>query len=172
MKYTSAEAAKLLKKLNDEQTQLKVKEGRVRSFVAAVEEDLESVRPAYNYTEVQERLCRLEAQVRALKHAINTFNLTTEVPGFNMTIDQMLVYIPQLNERKQKLTGMAGALPKERENSAGHLVGKSLIEYRYTNYDVAQAQADLEAVSDELARAQTALDVVNNSATLDIDIEL
>lgn len=42
------------------------------------------------------------------------------------------------------------------------------MEYKYANYDIAQAEADLAAVTDELARAQTALDVVNNSVTLEI----
>ena len=169
MKYTSAEAAKLLRKLNEEQRALKEKEAKCVTFVAAIEEDTESVRPAYDYEEVQAKLAALDADVRKVKHAINLFNLTTEVPGFSMTVDQMLVYIPQLNERKYKLAGLAGHLPKERMSSGGY-GAKTVVEYRYANYDIQKAEEDLEKVSDELSRAQTALDVVNNSATLELDL--
>lgn len=169
MKYTSAEAAKLLRKLNEEQAAIKEREKKSSWFVAAIEEDIENVRPEYNYASVQEQLALLEAQVRKVKHAINIFNLNTIVPGFNMTVDQMLVYIPQLNERKGKLAKWAGRLPKERYESSGYGT-KTIVEYKYANYDIRQAQKDLNAVSDELAKAQTALDVVNNSVTLEIEI--
>ena len=169
MLYTSAEAAKLVRKLNEEQNVLKQKENKSALFVAAIEEDVESVRPEYDYEEVQKRLAQLESQVRKVKHAINMFNLTTQVPGFDMTVDQMLVYIPQLSEKKSKLTWMAGTLPKERVSASGY-GAKTIVEYRYANYDIAKAEADLAAVTDELARAQTALDVINNSATMEIEL--
>ena len=169
MLYTSAEAAKLVRKLNEEQNVLKQKENKSSLFVAAIEEDVESVRPDYDYEEVQKLLADLEMKVRKVKHAINTFNLTTQVPGFDMTVDQMLVYIPQLSERKNKLTRMAGCLPKERVSSSGY-GAKTIVEYRYTNYDIKKAEADLAEVTDELARAQTALDVINNSATMEIEL--
>ena len=169
MLYTSAEAAKLVRKLNEEQNVLKQKENKSSLFVAAIEEDVESVRPDYDYEEVQKLLADLEMKVRKVKHAINTFNLTTQVPGFDMTVDQMLVYIPQLSEKKSKLTRMAATLSKERVSASGY-GAKTIVEYRYTNYDIKKAEADLAEVTDELARAQTALDVINNSATMEIEL--
>ena len=44
MKYTSAEAAKLLRRLNEEHEALLELERQSASFVAAVSEDLESIR--------------------------------------------------------------------------------------------------------------------------------
>lgn len=38
-----------------------------------------------------------------------------------------------------------------------------IVEYEYSNYDIKQAEADYAAVSDELARAQNALDAINSS---------
>ena len=168
MKCTSAEAAKLLRKLNEEQQAIKDRESKSSVFIAAIEEDLEEARPDYRYSETQERLAALEAKVRKVKHAINTFNLTTQVPDFDMTVDQILVYIPQLSEKKRKLSMMASRLPKERMSSGG--VGRTLVEYLYANYDVEEVARDLAEVSDELSRAQTALDVVNNSVVFDIDL--
>lgn len=57
MNYTSAEANKLLKKLNDEYTALLDKETRSRDFRAAMGEDVASVRPVYDYAETQARRC-------------------------------------------------------------------------------------------------------------------
>ena len=84
------------------------------------------------------------------------------------TVDEMLVYIPQLSERKRKLTQMASFLPKERVSN-GYQSTK-IIEYTYTNYDLQQAADDLAKVSDELAKAQTALDVINNQGQLELEI--
>ena len=166
MLYTSAEAAKLLRRLNDEKVSLESQEAQSSTFRAAITEDIENARPAYDYSQTQADIDSLEAKIRTVKHAINTFNLTHEVPGFGMTIDQMLVYIPQLTRKKAKLETMANRLPKTREiiRVAG------IIEYSYANYDVEAAKRDYEKVADELARAQTALDVLNNSAKFEINL--
>lgn len=160
MKYTSAQANKLLKKLNDEYSALLHKEQRSRDFRAAMGEDIESVRPAYDYAKTQARLEELEGTIRRLKHAINCFNTTQVVDGFGITIDEMLVYIPQLTKRKSKLLEMKSRLPKERvEEQYGQQ--SNVIDYTYTNYDLAAVEADYEKTSDELSRAQLALDTVN-----------
>ena len=112
MNYTSAQANKLLKKLNDEYTALLDKETRSRDFRAAMGEDVESVRPVYDYAEMQIRLAELEAKIRKLKHAINIFNATQTVDSFDMTIDELLVYIPQLTKRKSKLLEMKSRLSR------------------------------------------------------------
>jgi len=168
MLYTSAEAAKLLRKLNEEKDTAEAAEARSSVFHAAVGEDVESVRPAYDYAEARKKAAALDTKIRAVKHAINRFNVEHEVPGFGMTIDQMLVYIPQLTRRKQKLLEMQDRLPKQREPG----YGANIIDYSYANYDIGAARADYAKVSDELARAQTALDVANNQEKMEISIEI
>ena len=168
MKYTCAEASKILRKLNEDLKVLRSKEVKGYRFTAAVDEDLESARPVYNYIQTQNDQRRIEAKIRKVKHAINCFNIETLIPEFNMTVDEMLVYIPQLSERKKKLTEMASFLPKERVSN-GYQATK-IIEYTYTNYDLEKAAEDLTLVSDELARAQTALDVINNQGQLELEL--
>ncbi len=141
-------------------------EDRSSVFHAAVGEDVESIRPAYDYAKARRNVEELEAKIRAVKHAINRFNVEHEVPGFGMTIDQMLVYIPQLTRRKKKLQEMQGRLPKQREPG----YGANIIDYSYANYDIETARTDYARVSDELARAQTALDVANNQEKMEIDL--
>ena len=169
MKYTSAVAAKLLRKLNEEVENLEAQEAKRREFNAAIGEDIETVRPAYDYADTQRKLKDLEKKIRMVKHTLNCFNSTTEVPGFGMTIDQLLVYIPQLSRRKQKLAMMSSCLPKERANVSGF--GGQIIDYRYANYDVEAVKADYQSVSDELAKAQTALDLVNTTMAMEIEID-
>ena len=166
MKMTSAQAAKELRKLNEEHAALMDRENKSREFVAAIQEDVESVRPAYDYALVQQQLEELEKQIRYLKHAINTFNLTQEVPGFDMTIDQMLVYLPQLMVRKMKLDVMRKKLLRERTPNYGR--NNNIVEYTYANYDIEQVQEDYLKAADMLARAQNALDAVNNSVTFEV----
>lgn len=169
MKCTCAEAAKMLRKLNEELSVLRSRETKSCRFTAALDEDLEAARPIYHYEEAQAEQAVLERKIRIIKHAINRFNLETVLPEFNMTIDEMLVYIPQLSERKRKLTQMASYLPKERASNSSF--GSKIIEYTYTNYEVADAERDLGAVSDTLGRAQNALDLVNSQKMMEIDID-
>ena len=168
MKMTSAQAAKELRKLNDQHEALLAMENKAREFTAAIQEDIEAVRPAYDYAARQKELAALEEKTRKLKHAINSFNLQQEVQGFGMTIDQMLVYIPQLTARKKKLDYMRKKLPKERESS-NYGRNSNIVEYKYANYDIAQVEVDYLKTSDELAAAQNALDSVNTTVMFEVE---
>ncbi len=168
MLLTSAEAAKLLNKLKDEYQSVLENEAMSKEFLAAVGEDIESVRPEYDFAATQAALESLEAKVRKVKHALNVFNSTTVVPGFGMTIDEMLIYIPQLSQSKMRLANMRSRLPKQREQSRASQ--SNILDYRYTNYDIAAAGAEYDRVSELLSKAQLALDAVNNSAKLEISL--
>lgn len=165
--YTSAEAAKLLKAIEEEIKELRSDEDRVATFNAAVEEDPESVRPDYSYKETQEKLDALARRVRKVKHAINVFNTTTVIPEFDITIDEMLILIPQLTAKKKKLSAMAARLPKNRA-SAGRFSEPKFIDYTYANYNVKQTKDDLKKAATELSKAQLALDKVNTTVSFEI----
>lgn len=169
MKLTSAEGAKLLKKLKSEFDALKSKESISSTFLASVGENPESVRPKYDYKEVKAELDGLALKIRKLKHAINLFNTTTVIPEYNITIDEMLVLIPQLSTNKQKLSEMALRLPKAREEQE-YGRASNIIDYRYANYDIDEVNKDLLAVTDELSSAQLALDLINHSATFEFEL--
>ena len=55
-KYTSSEAAKLLRKLSEEHEALKRLENQCGTFTVSLDEKIEDVRPEYDFAEVQERL--------------------------------------------------------------------------------------------------------------------
>lgn len=108
-------------------------------------------------------------KIRKLKHAINLFNTTTVIPGYDITIDEMLVFLPQLSAKKQKLSEMASRLPKAREEQE-YGRASNIIDYRYVNYDIDEVTKDLLAVTDELSDAQLALDLINHSATFEVEL--
>ena len=166
MKMTSAEAGKLLKSMQDELNNLLFMEAQSKDFESSVGEDLESNRPEYDFAACQKELAEKEEKIRLLKHAINKFNVSTKVPGFDMTIDQMLIYIPQLSAKKSKLEMMRSRLPKSR----APYNGSNIITYEYANYDIKEAEAEYQRVSALLTKAQLALDNVNSSKLINIEL--
>ena len=169
MKCTSAEARKIVKKIEEELKELVVLETKLSVFQAAEQEDQESLRPEYDFSEMQKRMVELEEKLRKVKHAINVFNVEHVVDGFgDMTIDQALVYMPQLKKRVSKLKEMSNRLPKERVT----YLNRNWIDYNIVNYDIACAEEDYKKAYDEMVELQLALDVVNTTETMDIDVDL
>ena len=166
MKITSSEASKMLKNLNEDRKSLLNKEREVSSFVASPTENLDSVRPEYNYEETQKALYDIEKKIITLKHALNIFNSTFVIKEFNMTIDEILVYLPLLNSQKDKLNSYRTMLPKKRQDS----YSSSQIEYLYTNFDIKQAEKEYQEISAKLSRVQTVLDYVNSTEQFELDI--
>ena len=167
MKLTSAEANKMIRSLKDQHRLLLLQEENVVSFIAATTENLEEVRPPYSYEETAAKFEEIERKIRKIKHALNVFNAATVVDGFDMTIDEMLVYLPQTSERLRKLEDMLAKPEKSRAQNTGRT---SIIEYEYLNYDLQKVQQDYDALLDLKNRALTALDVVNNTVPFEIEI--
>ena len=168
MMLTSAQANNLLRQIREEKERLLSRESVVSTFVAATAESLEDARPAYDYAAVNGQLSELEEKIRRIKHCINVFNTTQDVPGFGMTVDQMLVYLPQMNARKNKLERMASHPPKVRQSRCSR---SNLIEYEYVNYKVGQVEEDLKAITEAIAGAQFALEKVNTTVAFEVDLQ-
>lgn len=168
MQLTSAQAAKLMRRLKEEKELLDAEEKSSKQFIVAIQEDAEAVRPTYDFNAMQRQFDDVDGRMRRLKHAINVFNTTHTVDGFDMTIDEMLVYLPQLGKRKEMLTQMSKMLPRQRKDR--DYSSSNNIEYVYANFDIAEARKELERVSELYAQAQTALDIVNNRDMLEVDL--
>lgn len=167
MKLTSAEANKMIRALRDQHRLLLMQEENVVSFIAATTENIEEVRPSYSYEETAAKFDEIERKIRKIKHALNVFNATTVVDGFDMTIDEMLVFLPQTSERLRKLEDMLAKPEKTRAQNTGRT---SIIEYEYLNYDLQKVQEDYDALMDLKNRALTALDVVNNTVPFEAEL--
>ncbi|MCQ2426858.1 MAG: hypothetical protein MJ137_00460 [Clostridia bacterium] len=170
MYITSAEANKLLKKLNEEYRSLTELEGKSKSFVAAVGEDIETVRPVYDFEETQKKLDETAEKIRRLKHAVNVFNTTHKVGSYDMTVDEILVSLPIMSEKLKKLSAMKNVLPKTRGGESYRPSASGIIEYTYANYDIAKAAEAYDRLSDEISDIQLALDALNTSEKFEVDI--
>lgn len=167
MKMTSAEASKMIKQLRDQIQLLRRQEASVLSFIAATTENVEDVRPAYSYEETAARYGELEEKIRKIKHALNVFNATTVPEGTGMTIDEILVFLPQATERLSMLTAMLSRPPKLRATDTGRT---SIIEYEYLNYDLQAVQKDYDALTAKKTQVMTALDLVNNTVAFEVEV--
>ena len=81
----------------------------------------------------------------------------------------MLILIPQLGKAKQKLALMKSKLPKMREQNS-YSRASSMVEYRYLNYDIKDVEAEYEKICEKLSKAQIALDLINNSFEIEIEV--
>ena len=167
MKLTSAEANKMIRALKDQYRLLFSQEENVVSFIAATTENVEEVRPSYSYEETAAKYDEIERKIRKIKHALNVFNATTEVDGFDMTIDEMLVFLPQATDRLRKLSGMLAKPEKSRAENTGRT---NIIEYEYLNYDPEKVRQDYDALMDRKSRALSALDVLNNTVPFEVEL--
>ena len=167
MKLTSAEANKMIRALRDQHRLLLLQEENVVSFIAATTENVEEVRPSYSYEETAAKFDEIERKIRKIKHALNVFNATTVVDGFDMTIDEMLVFLPQTSDRLRKLEDMLAKPEKARAMNTGRT---SIIEYEYLNYDLQKVQEDYDTLLELKNRALTALDVVNNTVSFEVEL--
>ena len=169
MMYTSAEAGKLVKKIEDELKRQMLTERKSYSFVVASGEDVESLRPKYEFAETQKNIDELQEKLRIVKHAINQFNLTHTLPGFDgLTIDQALIMLPQLNARRTKYQEMINRLPKER--ISGIHSRNNLIEYNIANYNIEEVEKAYKELTSHLAKMQLALDTVNTTEKMEIPV--
>ena len=167
--YTSAEAGKLVKKIEDELKRQMLTERKSYSFVVASGEDVESLRPKYEFAETQKNIDELQEKLRIVKHAINQFNLTHTLPGFDgLTIDQALIMLPQLNARRTKYQEMINRLPKER--ISGIHSRNNLIEYNIANYNIEEVEKAYTELTSHLAKMQLALDTVNTTEKMEIPV--
>ena len=169
MKVNPAVANKMLKKITEEYEALKVKEAQSKDFLVSLNEKPDSIRPKYDFNKTQSEIYAYEEKIRKIKHALNKFNVNTLIPGFGITIDEMLVLIPQLTKQKAKLGAMKDKLPKMREKVVGY-GANGVIDYRYINYDIDEVHEEYQLVSEKLTKAQLALDNVNTTFTFEIDI--
>lgn len=155
---TSKEANNILRKLYEEKSNFRNKEIDGMEFHAAVGENVDDVRPDYNFEDTKSCIEIIDDQILAIKHAINLFNSSTIVGDTGLTIDQVLIKLGMLTERRQKFARMRSMQKKRR----GQITG-NVIDYIYANFDIDAADAAYEEADTELKHLQTALDLVNST---------
>ena len=168
MEFTSASANKHLRKLQDEKDRLLQLEREVSTYVLCEGENVEP--PLYDYTATRRRIEEIDNRMLAIRHGLHEFNMQTSLPSNALTIDEALIRLAQLSLKKSRLSSLSSNLPKERVRERFFGSSNGAIEYKYANYDVAQADADYQAVIDEIADLQLEIDLVNQTVPFSIEL--
>ncbi len=166
--FTSASANKYLKSLQDEKDFILENESKSCTYVRAVGEDVEP--PSYSYDETRQAVEVIDNRMLKIRHAIHAFNARTTLPEYDMTIDEALVRMAQLNVKRRRLASLRNRNPKER-NTGGYFSRESnIIEYTYANYDIAKADKDYRETCEEISKLQLELDLINQTRSFEVDI--
>ena len=168
MKYTSAAANKLIRRLNDDKEYYLQKERESKTYVAAVDET--PVIPDFDYSQNAREIERIDDRIARLKHAVNVNNALAriDVEGKTMSVDEILVRMAQLSQRQLVLDEMRKSLPKQRVES-GYATKTIKPEYRYINYDLEQVKLDYERVSSAITALRLALDRYNQTVEFEAE---
>ncbi len=168
-KMTSAYANKVIRKLTEDKEFWLNKEREGSTYYATADE--EPVVPDYDYAEVAKQIEELDARILRIKHAINVNNASNriKVGEKEMSIDEILVRMAQLSNRKSILDNMRKHEPKKRMNSGYYSTRKTAPEYEFINYDLELVKSEYERVDAEIALMQIALDKYNQTFEFDVE---
>ena len=166
--FTSASASKYLKSLQEEKDFLLDAERKNCTYDCAVNEEAQA--PEYSYEETRLAIEDIDARVLKIRHALHIFNINTMLPNGGITIDEALVRMAQLSEKKKRLSAMCGRNPRERKSYGYFSRESNILEYTYTNYDVSVADKDYRETCKAISDMQLELDLINQTKTFDVDL--
>ena len=150
---TINEIGKRIGDLKKERERLIEKDKKLRVFRASEFEDLEKLRPDYDYEGLQSELDGVEEEIRNLTAKAISILTTQKVNEFHdMTVLDLLLYLRDLKEKEGRLYEMTCHLKRERHSSS------LLLEYEYINYDLSKVEEDLRKTREELEKVRTFFD--------------
>ena len=125
--------------------------------------DEEPILPNYDYAETSGALLEYDDRIRKLKGLLAYANATTIVEGFDMTINEALIYLAQLNARVRRYDYLI-SFQKLTRKTVG-IDGK--IEYTKILFDQEDAGRKLEEAKSEVIQLQMAIDRTNLTSFID-----
>ena len=168
MVLTSAAINKKIRNLKEELELVLEKESNSEVYVSV--EGYDDVVPEYSFKETQAKVESISEQIRKLKHALNVMNTTRKLEHFDMTIDEALVYMAQLNKRMARLDTARRRLPKSRKVTSRYGESTSLVEYVVANYDIDEVDAYYKEMQDTVNQLQMDIDYINQTVGINVDL--
>lgn len=162
---TSAAANKILRSLEDEKQYMLSMEESSSTYIET--EGVNPIVPQYDYAETERKLEEIDQKVMRIKHAINVFNCATVLPGLGITIDQGLVKMAQLNNRKKVLDSMRKRNPKARKEDL--YSSNKFVEYECVNYEIEDIKETYDAISQRITDLQMEIDLCNQTMRFEIE---
>ena len=140
-----------------ERRELLKEEKKVCSYRVMEGEDPSAKKPEYDYEETWNQLMELDDSIRSAKHTINSFSVSRYVPEYNMTLDELEMYLEDLDRRFNTLKELGDAHPIKRT-----IVNRS-VRHTIANYDLKQARKDSERLDDERRKVRRIISEIKES---------
>ena len=140
-----------------ERRELLKEEKKACSYRVMEGEDPSAKKPEYDYVETWNQLMEYDDSIRSVKHAINSFSVSRYVPEYNMTLDELEMYLEDLDRRFNTLKELGDAHPIKRT-----IVNRS-VRHTIANYDLKQARKDSERLDDERRKVRRIISEIKES---------
>ena len=140
-----------------ERRELLKEEKKSCSYKVMEGEDPSAKKPEYDYEETRDQLKYFDDSVRLAKHTINSFSVSRYVPEYNMTLDELEMYLEDLDRRFNTLKELGEARPIKRT-----IVNRS-VRHTIANYDLKQARKDSERLDDERRKVRSIISEIKKS---------
>lgn len=145
---TLYEVGRIIEDLKKDKERLLERERKISVYSVLDGEDREDMRPEYDYDSIKEEIKALDKKIRTLTYSAMKYFVTEKVAEHgDMTLDELLVYLRQLQDKADKLYAMSTHLNKERK-------GADPIEYEYVNYDIKRVEEEYQKTKKEIDRTK------------------
>lgn len=168
MEFTSASASKYLKRLQDEKDRILRIENETSTYIVADGEEPDP--PQYDYAATRVAISEIDDKMRAIRHALHQFNMTTVLPESGMSIDEALIALAQMGNAQSRIRSLSTQQKKARLRDRYYGSSSGPVEYRFANYDVAEAESDYRKLSDEISALQLEIDLANQTKLFTVGI--
>lgn len=140
-----------------ERRELLKEEKKACSYRVMEGEDPSAKKPEYDYVETWNQIMEFDDSIRSVKHAINSFSVSRYVPEYDMTLDELEMYLEDLDRRFNTLKELGDAHPIKRT-----IVNRS-VRHTIANYDLKQARKDSERLDDERRKVRRIISEIKES---------
>lgn len=140
-----------------ERRELLKEEKKACSYRVMEGEDPSAKKPEYDYVETWNQIMEFDDSIRSVKHAINSFSVSHYVPEYDMTLDELEMYLEDLDRRFNTLKELGDAHPIKRT-----IVNRS-VRHTIANYDLKQARKDSERLDDERRKVRRIISEIKES---------
>ena len=140
-----------------ERRELLKEEKKACSYRVMEGEDPSAKKPEYDYEETLNQLMEFDDSIRSAKHTINSFSVSHYVPEYNMTLDELEMYLEDLDRRFNTLKELGDAHPIKRT-----IVNRS-VRHTIANYDLKQARKDCDRLDDERRKVRRIISEIKES---------
>lgn len=151
MFFTISEMEKELEKYKERNRVLASIEEYNSTYDMCNGEDVDIVRPKYDYEKTQKELKENIEVIMCIKYAIDNALSTFTVPEYNMTLDELKMYIEYLDKRISRLYSL------KMRSFFNRSMYDGIIEYEYRNFDIEEVEKDYDDATLELRRAKDTL---------------